>query len=471
MNKRLAFYTTIYSIYLMVCCGFSSCTKKGYPSGTVKSEYRDDRFIIIDHHVLVTEEQIFDKEIILYPGAFLETSGNGKIVFTKPFSILGQYQVFDKNINIQFDKGIVSVFNPVWFGANGYDDEDDTEAIAKLFEIVSRLQNAVRIEIPIGKFILSQQITIESALAEKAIIHIQGVSNSNSGISGSSFVWQGESNESMVKIRNVSNSVFENLDFNAMPGKYPRHNLELRPFSNQISFQKCSFGGCAGEGSANVNLNDGSDLQVSEIVFDNCMFRGVISNDKITSHGVIGGWANTKDFYFRNCSFGAYAGEALKFTTTDVLMVEGCSFFENDVDISCGTCKSYLVSNYSEGSAAFWSATASSNFNATTMINNQYTGVPKDQFVIRDGSGTLVLINNNFGTGNYNAEENRIRWEENEFSMIYSIGNVFKNSDTTRTVFFNRSNIPFNVRYIESIGDLGGVLGEGRKKLEIFRKN
>lgn len=471
MNKWYNLHMYMCILGMMLSFGFSSCTKKVYNTASTESRYSSDRFMIIDQHILVTDEQVYDKEILLYPGAFLETTGNGKVIFNKPVSILGQYQVFAKKIKLEFKPGIVSVLNPVWFGAIGYDEEDDTEAIATLFEVVSKIPNAIRVDIPIGKFILSQQITIESTLAEKAVIHIQGISNSNTGISGSSFIWNGERSASMFKFMNVSNSIIENIDFNAIPGKYTRHNIELRPFSNQIEFQKCSFGGCAGEGSANVNLNEGNALQVSEIVFDNCTFRGVIDEEKVTSHGVMGGWANTKDFYFRNCSFGPYAGEALKFTTTDVLMVEGCTFFGNDVDISCGTCKSYLVSNYSEGSAAFWSSTASSNFNATTMLNNQFTGVPKDEFVIRDGSGTLVLINNNFGAGNYNQEQNRIRWEENEFSMIYSIGNVYKNSNTLRTAFFNRSNKPFNVKYIESIGDLGGLLGEERKKLEIIRKN
>ena len=471
MNKLHTFYTFMCILGLTLSFGFNSCTKKVYESGVVTSRSGGDRFIIIDHPIVITDHQVYDREVIFYPGAFLETTGKGKTIFNKPFSIIGQHQVFDEKINIEFKEGIASVLNPVWFGAIGYDEEDDTDAISKLFEVVSKLSNAVRVEIPIGKYILSRQITIETTFDEKAVIYIQGISNSNTGISGSSFVWNGQKNASMFKLMNVSNSVFENLDFNSIPGKYTMHNIELRPYTNQIKFQKCTFGGCAGEGSANVNLNEGDANQVSEIVFDNCNFRGVLSNENTTMHGVIGGWANTKDFYFRYCSFGPYAGEALKIKTTDVLMVEGCNFFGNDVDISCETCKSYLVSNYSEGSAAFWSSTASSNFNATTMINNQFTGIPKDGFVIRDGSGTLVLINNNFGAGNYYADENRVRWEENEFSTIFSIGNVFKNSDITRTAFYNRSNTPFNVKYIESNGDLGGVLGEGRKRLEIIRKN
>ena len=88
-----------------------------------------------------------------------------------------------------------------------------------------------------------------------------------------------------------------------------------------------------------------------------------------------------------------------------------------------------------------------------------------DGYVIRDGSGTLLLMNNNFGAGNYLPDINRIRWEENEFNSIFSVGNVFKNTAFGQSPFYNRSNQVYRSDRVLSFGDLGGVLGEGRVKL------
>ena len=463
LNRVLILFVAVLS-----CAGLKSQIN---PKGYSPSQSIGDKFIVINKTVRVTNELVYEKEVLLYPGAFIETTGSGKVIFANTFTVFGDYQVFDKKINIEFRPGTVSSLSPTWFGAKGNDEVDDTEALQKLFKVASSIPNAIRIDVPIGKFLFSTPISIESTGGEKSVLHVQGISSSNSGSSGSSFLWNGARGASMFVVKNISYSIFENLDFNAVHGKFPKHNMEMRPYTNQVTFLKCSFGGCAGEESYNINLNEGNADQVSEITFENCLFRGVRGNNETTFHAVKGGWGNTKDFYFRNCSLGPYLKEAIFFRATDVLVVEGCTFFENDIDISCETCKSYIVSNYSEGSAAFWSSTASSNFNATTLINNQFTGVPKDGFVIRDGSGTLILLNNNFGAGNYNDDKNRVRWEENEYSTIYSAGNVFKNSDATHPAFYNRSNTPYNVKYIESVGDLGGVLGEGRKRLSNVRRN
>ncbi len=463
MIKNL--YQLLSVIFFIPCIFCISCSSSSNAGSRDPLRSVSDKIEEITGPVLFDTEKIFDKEVILYPGAFIKTTSKGKVIFTKPITILGPYQVFDQEINIEFKTGTISVLNPVWFGSTGYDTSDDTRSVRKVFELASQIPNAIRVEIPIGKYFISQQIIIESGSAEKYPVYIAGFSNSNDGISGSSFVWDGDRNKSMFLVRNLSNSIFENLDFNATTGKYPKCNLEIRPYVNQLKISNCSFGGCEGIGSANINLNEGNNLQVSELFFDNCIFRGVKTKSEFTPHAVIGGWANTKDFHFSHCSIGPYSEEALKFKATDILVVEGCTFFQNDVDISCETCKSYIVSNYSEGSKALFSATASSNFNATTLINNQFTGTPEDGFVIRDGSGTLILINNNFGSGNYENDLNRIRWEENEYSTIYSVGNVYKNSNSTMPAFYNRSNQPFDYKFFESIGDLGGVLGEGRKKL------
>ncbi len=464
MGRLYVFYQLIFLGWILL--GSSACARKVIESSKGTGQILNRDIVSWSQPVLIHDKLIIDQEVVIYPGTYVETTSTGKVIFSKPVSIIGQHQVFDEKVNIEFKDGALSVINPVWFGARGYDTQDDTKAFKKTFELVSQLSNPVRIEIPIGKFILSEQIIVDQSLDRRIPIHIQGISNSYNGVSGSSLVWAGGEGNSIFLLKNLSNTLIENLDFGAEVGHYVKHNLELRPFVNQLAIVKCSFSGCAGEGSSNINLNEGNNLQVSEIIFENCTFRGAKGKEKNTYHAVTGGWANTKNFYFSHCSFGPYAHEAIRITTTDILVVEGCTFFENDVDISCETCKSLLQSDYSENSNAFFKGTASANFNATTLINNQFIGNPTEGFVIRDGSGTLILLNNNFGAGNYLPDLNRIRWEETEFNTIYSVGNVYKNSTNDQPPFYNRYNKPFNKEYFESIGDLGGVLGEGKKRLK-----
>jgi hypothetical protein len=326
--------------------------------------------------------------------------------------------------------------------------------------------------VPAGRFYINKQMVVESKTANKVPVHIQGVGSSSNEFSGSSLIWTGDRNASMMLIRNISQATIVGLDFTSHANHQIMHNIELRPTVNQLHFENCRFNGCAGASSSNINLNEGNNLQVSEISFNNCMFRGVLVKDKLTENAVRGGWANTKDFYFNRCSFGPYLRQAICIRTSDVLVVENCTFFENDVDIYCETCKTRAVSNYSEESAAFFEGTASSNYNATTLINNQFTGSPANGYVVRNGSGTLIMMNNNFGAGNFNSDLNRIKWFETEFNIIYSVGNVFKNASLDSPVFFNQSNLPYKEKWIFSVGDLGGTLGLGRMSLpDIYRKD
>ncbi len=414
----------------------------------------------------VNEETILDKEVVILPGAYITTSYGAKIFFKNRLTIVGQSHVFDENVNIEFEKGALNSLNPVWFGANGLDDLDDTKSVQKVFQLAAESGNALEIDIPIGKYYISKQILIKTPAYNKIPLHISGSSWSSSGFDGSSFIWRGDSLQSMFLMKDLSQAVIENIDFNAMPGSYLKSDLELRPYINQISFRNCLFGGCAGNNSSNINLNKGNNLQVSEIMFDNCIFRGVFSENKWTDHAVDGGWANTKNFHFTHCAIGPYRTQAINITTSDVLIVEGCTFFLNDIDISCETCKTTAIGNYSEESKAFFSATASANYNATTLINNEFTGRPSQGYVIRDGSGTLVLLNNNFGAGNNLDDYNLVRWEENEFNSIYSVGNVYKNATQSIGPFYNRNNKPYNPERVLSRGDLGGILGSGRIKLK-----
>lgn len=422
-------------------------------------------FWIVSEEVPVSDLMVIDKNVFIMPGGFFSAKKPATIRFNGHVDIIGQQKVFDKELAVEFAPGAFTHLNPDWFGANGMDDADDTDCFQKIFDMISS-GGAIQVRVPIGKYYISRQLKLGGQPGNNLSLIIQGASTSYSGTKGSSILWRGKPSESMVLISNTSQTVIENLDFDCVPNHYLMSNIELRPSCNQITFSNCYFSGCAGELSTNINLNEGNSLQVSELFFNNCIFKGIFLAEKITDNAVRGGWANTKNFQFTQCAFGPYRNEAIKIKTSDVLKVDGCTFYLNDVDISCETCKTIATDNYSEESQAFFMSTASANFNATTLINNQFTGKPKDGFVIRDGSGTLILMNNNFGAGNYLPDKNYVRWEENDYNSIYSVGNVYKNTDEKEGPFYNRSNRNYRQDRIFSWGDLGGVLGEGRVKLK-----
>jgi uncharacterized protein YjbI with pentapeptide repeats len=424
------------------------------------SRHASDSKLIIADALDITSPVTFTREVVIYPTALITTSGNGSITFSNRVTILGDLQVFDTDVNIAFAPNVIGELNPNWFGANGTDNADDTDALAKTLAVAKQLPNASCIHIPIGRYMLSKTLVLESANADKYPISLRGVSSSFTGASGSSLLWTGSSDQSMLLIRNLSNAVIENIDFNSILPKVAKQNIEMRPFINQILFSNCVFSGCAGPASVNVNLNEGNNAQVSEIHFDNCSFRGIAWNDLYTRNAVRGGWANTKDFYFRNSSFGPYKEHAIMIGSSDVLVVENCTFFSNDVDIFCSTCKSRLESNYSEASRAFFEGTSSANYNATTMINNNFNGEPAEGYVIRRGSGTLVLLNNNFGGGNATAFKNRVRWLDSKFGSITSIGNVYTNLGIRDDAFHDESGNPLKQIRVYSRDDRGGSLSE-----------
>lgn len=453
------------AVLMSLLCG---CT--GIRSGGGPANFQG-RITEIKDTLHLNGVHVFNSEVVIYPTAFLTGNASAKAVFERPVVVLGKSRVFDPKLEMSFSVGCIEELNPVWFGARGYDDKDDTEAFLEVFKLASESLNAIVVRVPSGRYYISEQIRVESNASNKVPIHMIGTGSSPDGLSGSSLIWSGDPGQSMILMRNMSQSTVIGLDFTAKPNHWLLHNIELRPTVNQVHFENCLFSGCAGISSSNINLNEGNNLQVSEVSFENCLFRGLRTHDKLTINAVRGGWANTKDFYFDRCSFGMYQGQAICITTSDVLVVENCTFFENDVDIYCETCKTRAVSNYSEESAAFFEGTASSNLNATTLINNQFTGKPTNGYVLRYGSGTLILLNNNFGAGNYSSDLNRVKWFESEYNIIYSAGNVFKNASPDSQVFFNQSNLPYNRKWIFSLGDLGGTLGSGRIALPDIRRN
>src|SRR4030095_7861243 len=115
-------------IIIVWCIGFISCKSTKNASVNI---LKSDTMLVFQEGRIFTEETSIDKEVTIYPGAFLETSRNGKIVFTKKVNILGESQVFDEKVNVVFLRGTISSLNPCWFGAKGYDELDDTKAMKK----------------------------------------------------------------------------------------------------------------------------------------------------------------------------------------------------------------------------------------------------------------------------------------------------------------------------------------------------
>jgi len=264
-----------------------------------------------------------------------------------------------------------------------------------------------------------------------------GRSMSNTSMDGSSLQWIGAEGGVLLRIQNYCVGLIENMDFAKGTGHTLKYNVDMRPFTYQVKFKNCSFWGCAGPGSANVNLNFDNNLQVSEVYFDNCNFRGY-SIDGInwaTEAAVIGGYSNTKDFYFNYCSFNGYNTGAISLENTDILKVENCTFAHNKTDIVCLTCNTLATSNYSEHSGSFFRAAITNNVSFTTLMNNCFYGTEDKDYVITQGGGHLVMINNNFGGMGGDDLLNKIGWDTGPFSHIYSIGNFFRNAPPLITPF------------------------------------
>ena len=392
------------------------------PSGT-------SNLMVISGPKTFNQETIINQEVILYPGALLETTGSGKIVFQKKVFILGESQVFDEKAVVVFNPGTLSVLNPCWFGARGYDEIDDTKAVQKTLDIAKQYQNSINIEFPIGKFLISTTLVLGNELPNRKSINLVGKSMSNTSTDGSSLLWIGANGGVLMLIKNYCVGLIENMDFSKGPSQLMKHNIEMRPYDYLVEFRNCSFAGCAGPGSANVNLNYDNNLQVSEIAFDNCIFRGYTTDGVTweTEAAVIGGYANTKDFYFNFCSLLGFNVAAINLLNTDILRVENCTFAHNTTDIVCLVCNTLATSNYSEHSGSFFRAAITNNVSFTTLLNNYFYGAANKDYVITQGGGNLVMINNNFGGMGGDDLLNKIGWDAGPFSDIYSVGNFFRN--------------------------------------------
>ena len=240
-------------------------------------------------------------------------------------------------------------------------------------------------------------------------------------------------------------------------------NIELRPNIYQLVIRNCTFKGCEGPNSVNININRGNNIQVSEIQIENCTFHGVATKDVkfLTESAIAGGLANTKNFYIKNCSFLGYNKSAIDIDVSDAIVIENNTFAFNEIDISCMLCNSFIKSNYSERSRAFFLATSSSNLSFTTMIGNYFDGFPTDGYVIRDGAGCLFMVNNNFGGSGEEDDRNNIKWEHKPFNPIFSFGNFYNNTPQGQSPFFDRSNNQKR-EDVFSKGDIGGK-NAGRK--------
>jgi hypothetical protein len=447
---------------LLVLC-ITSCNKK-ISQNIVSIQSRSDgkSMQIWDQSFRAEQDLIVMEEVTIYPQAYITTTPGCKIVFQKRVNIIGESQVFDPEAKIIFGAGTISEINPSWFGAKGYDNEDDTHAFEKAMSAAFENVGVVSIVIPVGRYFISRTIDCTNQLSDRKAINWVGRGMSNNGVQGASLSWRGEEGGTLLRFMNMGQGIIENIDFTSEPGHHVKYNLELRPFVHAVSIRHCSFSGCSGDESANINLNIEGGDQVSEIHIDECIFNGVSqASEKVSQSAIRGGFANTKNFYIRYCAFDQYERAAVDIYNSDILHVEGCTFANNRLDISCMLCGTYAISNYSEHSRAFFKASFTSNISFTTLINNYFTGQSDDGYVIQDGAGSLILLNNDFGGSDQRSDYNRIRWEQNEFSPIHSVGNFYKNSTQVSTPFFNRSGQPRTVN-VFSKGDVGGTNATGR---------
>ena len=422
--------------------------------------------------LVITEQRIFDQEtiinqdVILYPGAFLETKDSGKIIFNKKVTIIGESQVFSGDAIVEFKMGTLSALNPCWFGARGDDDIDDTKSIQKTLDIARQYEGSINIEFPLGRYLVSTTLELGNVMPNRKSINWIGKSRSNDSMRGSSLQWIGEEGGVLVRIRNYCVGSIENMDFAKGSSTRLKYNIEMLPFEYKVLFRNCSFTGCGGPGSANVSLNYDNNLQVSEVFFDNCDFKGYTTDGSHweTEAAVIGGYANAKDFYFNFCSFIGYNKGAINLEATDILKVDNCSFAHNKTDIVCLTCNTLATANYSEHSGSFFRSAITYNVSFTTLISNCFYGTEDKDYIITQGGGHLVMINNNFGGMGGEDLLNKICWDTGPFSHVYSVGNFFRNAPPVITPFeFSGDPILFPG---ESFGDIIGRTLEDLKKVK-----
>ena len=424
--------------------------------------------IVIRGAVNYQEPITLDKEVTIYPEAFISTTGNGRIIFTKRVNILGSSQVFDAQAHIRFGEGCIGTLNVAWFGARGYDKDDDTKAFQKAIGMASGLSNSVNVFVPVGKYMITEQLVLENTLPLNKSINLIGEGMSSSTNDGSSIIWNGPPGASMILVRNNYHNLIQSLDFAAEPEHELKHNIELRSQIYLMEIRDCSFSGSAGSGSANVNLNEGSSVQVSEISFRNCVFRGKTVDNKTwtTGSAVIGGKANTKNFYFEKCSLLGYNEAAINIEISDIVNVSNCAFALNEIDISCLLCGLLATSNYSEQSKSFFKGTNSNNLAFTTLVNNFFDGHPAEDFVITSGSGSLVVINNNFGGNGGIDSINLIRWDSRNISSVFSVGNFFRNGASTTDPFVFSGRNATNPEIFKSVMDKIGGDGPTARKVK-----
>lgn len=438
----------------------TGCVSVHEKNGFLNNEaiHETEQQVIIKGRIEIESEKVFNKEVIIYPEAFIKTTTQGKLIFQKPVTILGTSQVFDINAHLEFGKGCVGRLNVCWFGAKGYDREDDTRAFNSTLALAGRLENSVNLLIPMGQYYISTPIVVENTNGLNKSINLIGEGMSNSTNDGSSMIWNGTPGGSMILMRNNYLNTVQSLDFAAEPGHEVQSNIELRYQIYQMEFRDCSFSGSAGKGSCNINLNSGQSDQVSEISFHNCIFRGKTDDNRtwLTESAIRGGKANTKNIFFEKCSFLGYTEAAINLEVAELLHVNHCTFSHNNIDMVCLLCSTLATSNYSERSKGFFMSTNSGNLAFTTLINNYFDGHPDADLVIPNGSGSLVLINNNFGGNGGEDSVNRIQWVPKNISSIYSLGNFFRNDNPDQSPFVFPEHNPFN---FHSEGDKVGKDG------------
>lgn len=441
------------------CVSMHQQNAASYASPVVETEQQ----IIFRGRVDIEKETIFRKEVIIYPEAFIRTKAGGKITFEKSVSILGNSQVFDTNINLVFNRNTIGHFNINWFGARGYDQEDDTPALTVVLALASRQDNSINVVVPIGQYYIREQLIVENMAGLNKTINLLGEGMSNSTNQGSSLIWNGAKGGVMILMRNNYLNVVQSLDFAAEPGHEVQSNMELRYQIYQMEFRDCSFSGSAGIEATNINLNYGKSDQVSEISFQNCIFRGKTEDNVtwLTRSAVQGGKANTKNIFFEKCSFLGYTHGAIDLEVVELLHVNNCTFALNSTDIICLLCGTLATSNYSEQSQSFFEGTNSGNLAFTTLLNNYFDGHPDSDYVIPNGSGSLVLINNNFGGNGGVDSVNLVKWVPKNISSIYSIGNYFRNDSSGMSPFLFQGHQPFD---FHSVGDKIGRDGMTAKK-------
>src|SRR5687768_3625722 len=123
-------------IGLCLCCflliqAFCGCK----PTTAVVQKPSVSALEIFQKEVSISKVTLIENEVIIYPGAFLKTTGSGKFIFGNRVTMIGESHVFDVNSNFEFAPGTISELNPCWFGARGSDEADDTRAIQTALDL------------------------------------------------------------------------------------------------------------------------------------------------------------------------------------------------------------------------------------------------------------------------------------------------------------------------------------------------